>query len=83
MNTCFQLAAYARSQWALAVFLMKSQETTQLAANAFQAAKDAAWGYGWGASETPHPLLSDIPELLNAFYEGRSTLQQDMILAGC
>lgn len=35
-----------------------------------------------GASETPHALLEDIPELLNAFYEGKSALQQDMKLAG-
>lgn len=82
MNTCFQLAAYARSQWALAVLLMKSPEATQLAANAFQDAKDAAWGYGWGVSETPHALLSDIPELLNAFNEGKTALQEDMKLAG-
>ncbi|BAW27380.1 General secretion pathway protein D (plasmid) [Pseudomonas putida] len=61
---------------------MKSPESNQLAANVFQDAKNAAWGYGWGASETPHALLEDIPELLNAFYEGKSALQQDMKLAG-
>lgn len=80
MNTCFQLAAYARSQWALAGLLATSSGACHLAEIAFQRAKDAAWAYGWGASDEPHSLFTDVPELMHAFQQGQDVLKQDMKL---
>lgn len=81
MNTCFQIAAFARSQWALGSLLNRTPGAQALATQAFQEARNAAWAYGWGASDTPSELFNGVPDLLNAFKEGQDTLKLDLARA--
>jgi len=78
MHTCFQIAAFARTQWAVAKLLSRRPGAATLAEIKFKEAEDAAWAYGWGVSDVPSDLFIDVPELMAAFSAGHKALQQDM-----
>ncbi|WP_074758205.1 hypothetical protein [Pseudomonas abietaniphila] len=78
MQTCFQIAAFARTQWAVAMLLTRRPGADALAEIKFKEAEDAAWAYGWGVSDVPSDLFIDVPELMAAFNAGQKALQQDM-----
>ncbi|MGN7495951.1 hypothetical protein [Pseudomonas lactis] len=78
MNATFEFALNTRLLWLEGKVLEGLPGCEALAKDKCEEATHCAFAYGWGVSQFPSKFFEDVPELNQAFLEGRQTMDHEI-----